>query len=72
MDGKEVVDADQAARPLDEKIALDKDTAAHHEKANLDDGAPELDTGRRQSVALNIIENPLRVSSAASHIAITN
>ncbi|CAO2656416.1 Nn.00g052190.m01.CDS01 [Neocucurbitaria sp. VM-36] len=61
MNGKEVVDADKGTRPLDEKIASDKDAAAHHEKANLD-GAPELaeNTGRRQSVALNIIENPLR------------
>ncbi|KAJ4365936.1 hypothetical protein N0V83_008558 [Neocucurbitaria cava] len=62
MDGKEV-------RPVeDEKTAMDKEHATHNEKAALGN-QPELEhaenTGRRQSVALNIIENPLRRVTAA-------
>lgn len=65
MDGKEV-------RPVeDEKIAVDKEHATYNEKATLSN-QPELeyaeDTGRRQSVALNIIENPLRVSCIAHYV----
>ena len=60
---------------MDEKISSDAGTAAHHEKAALDT-KPEHElqenTGRRQSVALNIIENPLRVSSAGFYFAIIN
>ena len=52
-----------------EKISSESPSAAHHEKATLDTKSePELTdaTARRQSVALNIVHNPLRVSIGAS------
>ncbi len=48
----------------DEKISgsgPDETYATHSEKENVAQGATGT-TGRRQSVALNIVENPLKVS----------
>jgi len=37
----------------------------YNEKDTVPDHAPDIADGRRKSVALNIIENPLKVSFAA-------
>lgn len=51
-----------------DKVTPEVDYASHNEKtaAHLQDHEPELADadGRRRSVALNIVHNPLKVSSA--------
>jgi hypothetical protein len=45
-----------------EKTASDVNDVSHDEKNGINDRELVEETGRRQSVALNIVENPLQVS----------
>lgn len=49
---------------MDEKVAPDAAFNSHDEK-NVQPPTPELveTAGRRKSIALNLVENPLKVSS---------